>query len=125
MSVVFLAEKRLIQTDSLTHLRGLRLGIDGTHWLKKVMSKEPFAMAMGGVPWNLRGLVERELERFRTFGITPVFVFGGLNVLKKEKPFRAEDSRSGKRNAFWDAYEKGTFAGDNINKATSFGMDDG
>ncbi len=44
----------------------------------------------------------------REWGIIPVFVFQGLNILKKDKPFRGgEDSRSNKRNAFWDAYEKG------------------
>jgi hypothetical protein len=43
----------------------------------------------------------------RSYGITPVFVFNGLNVIRKDKPFSTEDTRPTKRAQAWDYYEKG------------------
>jgi hypothetical protein len=43
----------------------------------------------------------------RSHGITPVFVFNGLNIIRKDKPFSTEDNRPAKRAQAWDLYEKG------------------
>ncbi|RUO95865.1 temperature dependent protein affecting M2 dsRNA replication-domain-containing protein [Jimgerdemannia flammicorona] len=43
----------------------------------------------------------------RSYGIHPFFVFNGLSVLRKDKPFSLEDHRPAKRAAGWEPYEKG------------------
>ncbi|CAG8695863.1 30025_t:CDS:10, partial [Gigaspora margarita] len=106
----FTAERRLVQTSSLTLLRDTRLGIEGAHWLRKILQnivKEPATAALGGIPIGLKAAIEKELELLRSYGITPVFVFNGLSVIRKDKPFSVEDTRPGRRSQAWDLYEKG------------------
>ncbi|CAG8453923.1 4770_t:CDS:10 [Acaulospora morrowiae] len=106
---IFVAERRLAQPSSLTFLKDTRLGIDGTHWLRKLLqnsAKEPTIAALGGVPLGLKAIIERELGLMRSFGITPVFVFTGLSIIRKDKPFSSEDTRPSKRASAWDMYEK-------------------
>lgn len=43
----------------------------------------------------------------RASGIQPIFVFSGLSILRKDKPFSTEDSRPGHRAAGWDFYDRG------------------
>ncbi|CAG8740573.1 2100_t:CDS:2, partial [Racocetra persica] len=107
---IFTAERRLVQTSPLSHLRDVRLGIEGAHWLRKILqgsAKEPATAALGGIPIGLKAAIEKELELMRSYGITPVFVFNGLSVIRKDKPFSVEDTRPGRRSQAWDMYEKG------------------
>ncbi|CAG8489148.1 3402_t:CDS:10 [Paraglomus brasilianum] len=107
---IFTAERHLIQTASLTSLKDVRLGIEGVHWLRKIiqsLGKDSVTAALGGVPIGLKSAIERELEAIKSYGIQPFFVFNGLNVIRKDKPFSGEDTRPSKRAQAWDAYEKG------------------
>ncbi|CAB4431514.1 unnamed protein product [Rhizophagus irregularis] len=106
----FTAERRLVQHNALSNLKDTRLGIEGTHWLRKLLqnsAKEPATAALGGIPIGLKAAIEKELELIKSYGITPVFVFNGLNVIRKDKPFSTEDTRPTKRAQAWDFYEKG------------------
>lgn len=50
------------------------------------------------------------LSRFllhRSHGIQPIFVFSGLSILRKDKPFSIEDARPSHRAAGWDFYDRG------------------
>ncbi|RUS17674.1 hypothetical protein BC937DRAFT_89644 [Endogone sp. FLAS-F59071] len=60
----FTVERRLVQTASISLLKDTRLGIEGNHWLRKILKqlKEPAVVAMGGLPLGLRAAVERELD---------------------------------------------------------------
>jgi len=64
--LVFIAERRLVQQHStLSHLKDTRLGIEGTHWLRKLLQtsvKEPATAALGGIPIGLKAAIEKELE---------------------------------------------------------------
>ncbi|CAG8474579.1 15153_t:CDS:10 [Funneliformis caledonium] len=107
---IFTVERRLVQISQLSSLKDTRLGIDGTHWLRKLLqtsAKESATTALGGIPIGLRSAIEKELELIKSYGITPVFVFNGLNIIRKDKPFSTEDTRPSKRAQAWEAYEKG------------------
>ncbi|KAG0166946.1 hypothetical protein DFQ30_006536, partial [Apophysomyces sp. BC1015] len=104
---VFTAERRLIQTSAVSQLKDVRLGIEGNYWLRKVLAKEPVVVAMGGTPLNLRQSIEREIMAFKANHIQPIFVFPGLSITRKDKPFSSEDSRPSYRATGWDLYEKG------------------
>jgi hypothetical protein len=102
----YLAERRLIQTDKLESLKGIRLGIDAFYWLGKLVSKDAYSVAMGGIPVTLPELIDKELALFKKAEITPIFVFAGLSITKKDKPFAYADTRAMKRAAAWNSYEK-------------------
>ncbi|KAG1559523.1 hypothetical protein G6F46_002736 [Rhizopus delemar] len=103
----FTAERRLIQTSATSQLKDTRLGIEGNDWLRKIVLKEPAVTAMGGLPLRLKESIEKELKHFKTNGITPIFVFPGLSILRKDKPFSKEDTRPNHRATGWEFYEKG------------------
>jgi len=70
----------LISQDHLTTLRGTRIGIDVAYWLRSLQGlKDPFAVALGGVPPAIFQAVNSELPCFKTHGIIPVFVFQGMS----------------------------------------------
>ncbi|KAK9768141.1 hypothetical protein K7432_001435, partial [Basidiobolus ranarum] len=107
---IFTAERRLLQHSSLILLKNIRLGIDGAYWLRKLLQatvREATPAAMGGAPFGLKAAIERELELFKSHDIQPFFVFNGLSLIRKDKPFSSEDTRPQKRANAWDAYEKG------------------
>ncbi|KAJ1980681.1 hypothetical protein H4R33_005417 [Dimargaris cristalligena] len=104
----FTAERQLIQTSPLNVLNGIRVGIDGNHWLRKLLQRvvrDPYPAAMGGIPLGLEAAVERELNAFKSHQIHPFFVFSGVNLLRKDKPFSKPDSRPNKRTNAWKAYD--------------------
>ncbi|CAG8438708.1 9726_t:CDS:10 [Diversispora eburnea] len=106
---IWMKERRLALVSSLANLKDIRLGIEGAHWLRKLLqntAKEPLTAAIGGLPLGLKAAIEKELELLKSFGITPVFVFNGLSVIRKDKPFSTEDNRPAKRAQAWDIYEK-------------------
>lgn len=104
---IFTAERRLIQTSAVSQLKDTRLGIDGNYWLRKVIAKENAVTAMGGLPLRLVESIEKELKGFKSVGIQPIFVFSGLSIIRKDKPFSTEDSRPSHRAAGWDFYDRG------------------
>jgi len=74
-----LAEQQLINRGKLETLQGLRVGIDAVHWLRSIQAlKDPFADALGGVPPGIFGFVDKELEAFKKYNVSPVFVFQGM-----------------------------------------------
>ncbi|KAF9582657.1 hypothetical protein BGW38_010924 [Lunasporangiospora selenospora] len=97
------------QTQPLSTLRDIRLGIDGNVWLRKIITStsEQYLGAIGGTPSTLRAAIEKELENFKTASIHPLFVFSGLSLIRKEKPSVSDDLKIAKRNAAWDAYYAG------------------
>ncbi|TPX30943.1 hypothetical protein SmJEL517_g05584 [Synchytrium microbalum] len=136
----FISERQLLQEAPLAQLKGCRLGIEGTQWVRKIMkgvsrsnavpSMSPLdgsmnsemtaggrvmdtilgtVVAMGGTPplSTLETIIDRELAGFRQYDIQPFFVFNGMSINKRDKPFTAEDLRPGKRNKAWEDYSRG------------------
>jgi hypothetical protein len=99
-----------LQSYHLSTLRGSSLGIDAAYYLDRLLntppSKEPLLSALGGFPLALRMHIEHELDKLRSFRITPVFVFSGMDYVAKEKPSR-ELRDAAKANAqAWELYDQ-------------------
>mmetsp|Transcript_57653 Transcript_57653/g.137121 ORF Transcript_57653/g.137121 Transcript_57653/m.137121 type:complete len:781 (+) Transcript_57653:107-2449(+) len=74
-----LSEQQMIRRENMKMLMGSRVGIDAVYWLRSIQAlKDPFADALGGVPPGIFGFVDRELEHFRKWSITPIFIFQGM-----------------------------------------------
>ncbi|KAJ1979364.1 hypothetical protein H4R34_002858 [Dimargaris verticillata] len=104
---IFTVERSLLQHSPLPILKGTRVGIDGNYWLRRLLRsevRETFSVAMGSVPLDLTTAIERDLRRFEAAGIQPVFVFSGVAMARKDKPFSREDLRPGRRARAWNWY---------------------
>ncbi|KAJ1951246.1 hypothetical protein FBU59_000273 [Linderina macrospora] len=106
---VYLQQASLLQETRLSALSNTRLGIDGNNWLRLLLtgvrSGEP--TAIGGVPQALENAVSKELEFYSKHKITPIFVFSGLAISRKEnRPNLRDDRRSEQRNDAWAHYWK-------------------
>jgi hypothetical protein len=107
----FLSERKLLQTGQVATLAHTRLGIEGTNWLKKITINEPFQVATGGAPLTLVHTLETELDKFKKAQVKPFFVFSGLSLVKKDRPFTSgSDSRALIRSSAWEAYYNGEIA---------------
>uniref|UniRef100_A0A7S2BM54 XPG N-terminal domain-containing protein n=1 Tax=Alexandrium andersonii TaxID=327968 RepID=A0A7S2BM54_9DINO len=74
-----LADQALVHTGKLERLKGVRVGVDAVFWLRSIQAlKDPFADALGGIPPGIFGFVDKELESFKRYDITPLFVFQGV-----------------------------------------------
>lgn len=69
----------LIYSTKIESLRGMKVALDATCWLRSIqMLKDPYADALGGCPPGLFGVVSKELDNFAKLNIQPVFVFDGM-----------------------------------------------
>ncbi|KAF9188053.1 hypothetical protein BGZ50_001569 [Haplosporangium sp. Z 11] len=109
-TIVYTSQKNLISIQPLSILKDIRLGIDGNVWLKKIVStaaSEQYLAGIGGTPSCMRKVIEKELEGFKAASIHPLFVFSGLALIRKDKPYVNDDAKIAKRNAAWDAVNSG------------------
>ncbi|GAA6054763.1 hypothetical protein JCM3770_000931 [Rhodotorula araucariae] len=110
----WLAERGLVKECPLSALAGTRLGIDATHYLRKLLTPrdgasdkhDAFTPAIGGAPLTLTAEIEANMHMLQTLGIKPVFVFNGINPLDRERP-QPTDERSWRRGQAWEHYEQG------------------
>lgn len=74
-----LADQGLVNSSKLNELRGVQVGVDAVFWLRSIQAlKDPFADALGGIPPGIFGFVDKELDSFKEWGITPIFIFQGV-----------------------------------------------
>eukprot|EP00930_Biecheleria_cincta_P050597 TRINITY_DN3578_c0_g3_i1.p1 TRINITY_DN3578_c0_g3~~TRINITY_DN3578_c0_g3_i1.p1 ORF type:complete len:759 (-),score=134.44 TRINITY_DN3578_c0_g3_i1:56-2332(-) len=74
-----LADQGLVNAGKLSELKGVHVGVDAVFWLRSIQAlKDPFADALGGIPPGIFGFVDKELDAFKEYGITPLFVFQGV-----------------------------------------------
>ncbi|KAJ2632233.1 hypothetical protein H4R22_001415 [Coemansia sp. RSA 1290] len=107
---VFVRELKLTQETRIGALSDTRLGIEGHNWLRQLMlsTRDGEPTAMGGVSQALEAAIVKELQFFRSNGITPVFVFSGLLVARKDgRGIFKEDHRPAYRQAAWEQYAHG------------------
>ncbi|KAJ1946242.1 hypothetical protein GGF37_001282 [Kickxella alabastrina] len=106
---VYVRELRLMQDTRVSALGDTRLGIEGHSWLRQLMSntRDGDNVAMDGLPHALEAAIVSELQFFCKHNITPIFVFNGLSVARKDmRPFAKDDHRPAFRNSAWEAYSK-------------------
>lgn len=97
-------------TASLSVLKDTVLGIDGAHYLDKILEsgkKEPLVNALGGTPFTLRQSLEMDIARFREAGIKPLFIFSGCSIVRTEKPLSTPDEVARNRARSWELYDQG------------------
>ncbi|KAK6441843.1 hypothetical protein LTR95_001922 [Oleoguttula sp. CCFEE 5521] len=84
-------------SGTIDQLRDKRVAIDAEDWLNTLLTaqttREPLLPALGGLPFALKKHVNEHLEGFRSAGITPTFVFNGLDLACRDRAAIAKESR--------------------------------
>ncbi|KAI9820963.1 MAG: hypothetical protein M1832_003435 [Thelocarpon impressellum] len=98
------------QTHPLGGLKDSVIGIEAAHYLQRLLatppSKEPLLSALGGFPFALKSHIENELDSMQAAGITPLFVFSGLDVGPKHQPSRDEGLAARANTLAWELYDQ-------------------
>ncbi|KAI5304533.1 hypothetical protein KEM55_000030 [Ascosphaera atra] len=102
------------QSLPLTVLSNSAIGIDASFYLdlhlNRYSSKEPLLPALGGFPFSLKANIERELRVLHDNGVSPVFVFKGLETeCERQEVQRLETPVESARaiEHAWELYAKG------------------
>ena len=112
--IAYLRERKLLQTCPLSALSNTRLGIDGAHYIRTLLSepdsREPLVASTGGLPLALVHRVEADLRNLEALRIKPVFVFAGLPTSSRPPPKgmdQLQERELGVKNEAWTHYENG------------------
>ncbi|KAK5133335.1 hypothetical protein LTR08_007860 [Meristemomyces frigidus] len=98
---------------TLDHFAPCHIAIDAEDYLNNLLTttatREPLLPALGGLPFALQKHVDEDLASFKQAGITPLFVFNGLDVASRD---RAMIGREAKKAAAtlgeaWSIYDQG------------------
>jgi len=107
------AQESLIRNAPLDEFRGTRIGIDAEDYLTSVLiapnTREPLLPALGGLPFSLQKNVDADLKSFQDAGITPIFIFNGVNIASQDRAAAGKQARkaSGTLNDAWSIYDSG------------------
>lgn len=86
------------------------IGIHASHYLdlhlNQHVTKEPLLIALGGFPFALKSHIEREIQALKNAGITPVFVFDGLEIGKPEPDIVAQNQSTRALDQAWEYYDQ-------------------
>ena len=98
------------EASQLEELRGVNVAIDAadylsTRILNHTRGKEPLVPALGGLPLGLQVHVEEDLAKFASYNINPLFIFGGLDLVKQEDPFRQRRDGAQINAHAWSLYD--------------------
>ena len=112
--IAYFRERKLLSTCPLSALSGTRLGIDGVHYIKTLLSevdtREPLVASTGGLPLAISARIETNLRALETLHIKPVFVFAGLPISSKPPPKGLDpvgERELATKNEAWGHYESG------------------
>lgn len=109
---VWAQASNVLENSRLDELTGTVIAIEAAHYLSNRIFndpqwREPLLPALGGVPFAMKRLVEGDLRKFKEHNITPIFVFGGLDVGKKDNTvFEASKKASSTCEAAWELYNQ-------------------
>ena len=96
-----LQDQMLIYSTKIESLRGMKIALDATCWLRSIqMLKDPYADALGGCPPGLFGVISKELENFAKLNIHPIFVFDGMVPPLQHQMFQQTPGQSHLENAW-------------------------
>lgn len=107
------AQEGLIRNAPLDEFRGTRIGIDAEDYLTSLLvapnTREPLLPALGGLPFSLQKNVDADLKSFQEAGITPIFIFNGVNIASQDRAAAGKQARkaSGTLNDAWSIYDSG------------------
>lgn len=119
----FLHSHKLVHTLPLSALKETRLGINLNLYLETLLSSpstsEPLVTALGGSPLALISHIENDLRALERARVKPVFVLGGLQPSRRNRPFSFDDPRVEERKTAWESYEKGDVDGTHLHLSRS------
>eukprot|EP00656_Telonema_subtile_P019341 TRINITY_DN20609_c0_g1_i2.p1 TRINITY_DN20609_c0_g1~~TRINITY_DN20609_c0_g1_i2.p1 ORF type:complete len:358 (+),score=76.53 TRINITY_DN20609_c0_g1_i2:97-1170(+) len=90
----FVQAQGLLNSGKVDKLAGTKLGVDGLRWLLSLPISEPYQVAMGGMYLSLKAAISKALADFRAANITPLFVFSGLQLARRDKSVPRLDSNT-------------------------------
>ncbi|KAJ4362352.1 hypothetical protein N0V83_010445 [Neocucurbitaria cava] len=98
------------ETSDLEQLNNCRVGIEAADYLSQrilnhARAKEPLVPALGGLPLALKQHIEEDLNTFQSVGIEPFFIFSGLDITKKDDPFRQKQDEATVNANAWNLYD--------------------
>ncbi|KAL8431965.1 hypothetical protein Efla_002802 [Eimeria flavescens] len=97
------SERQLLNVSSLCELEGQRVGVDAVYWLRGVPAfADPLLAATGETRKSLLLALEREVHLLRKAGLSPVFVFRGI-----EPPGHRLFAQKQPQQEAWEAYYSG------------------
>ncbi|KAJ6261863.1 hypothetical protein Dda_2662 [Drechslerella dactyloides] len=100
-----------LQTLPISVLKDTVVGVDAGNYLKKIIdgpgTKEPLVPALGGFPFSLRSKIEEDLSQWQQAGITPLFVFSGIQPLRTDKATSMSETTAKNRATAWALYDGG------------------
>jgi len=101
----------LVEVSQLEELKGLRVGIEASDFLRQRIlnhprNKEPLVPALGGLPLAFNQHISNDLSRFQDLGITPFFVFSGLDIAKHDNLTQQRREGADTNAAAWALYDQ-------------------
>jgi hypothetical protein len=98
------------EVSQLEEFAGCTIAVEAADYISTYILnhqwKEPLLPALGGVPFGMKNRVEADLQKFKAFRITPIFVFSGLDFGEKEDVFRLSEVAAEVNEQAWDLYGK-------------------
>lgn len=101
----------LVEFSQLEELAGIRVGIEASDFLRQRIlnnpsGKEPLVPALGGLPFAFNVHISNDLKKFESLGITPFFVFSGLDIAKHDSLTQQRREGAETNAAAWTLYDK-------------------
>src|SRR5436305_4405545 len=89
-------------------------------------SKEPLLSALGGLPYWLKAEIEEDLDQWKKFNLTPLFIFDGLSIVgKEEMALRLAKEGARRSEEAWALYNVAKSAEQTKDTVTAFGNSGG
>lgn len=92
-----------------TDMENAKIGVEATSYLQHMIEEppahEPLLAALGGEPIALKQHIERELDNWKTNGMTPLFVFEGQSTVGSDNVTLAHAAEAlRKTKQAWELY---------------------
>jgi hypothetical protein len=110
----------LAEQSSMENLKDVVVGIEATEYLNRLPKmnypeltrpvQEALLPALGGVPFGLKHIIKHHISVWRKYGITPLFVFNGLDIGKGDPTFNASEENARVSTLAWNQYSTGNAA---------------
>ncbi|KAK5117730.1 hypothetical protein LTR85_008705 [Meristemomyces frigidus] len=107
------AAEGLESLGQLDQFRQMRIAIDAEDYLNTLLTttltREPLLPALGGLPFALQKHVDGDLAGFKDAGITPLFVFNGVDVASKDRTMISREAKKAAAtlSEAWSIYDQG------------------
>jgi hypothetical protein len=105
----------LAQTGSMEQLQGATVGIEAAEYLNRLSKlsvpdidraiEEALLPALGGLPFGLKYVIQQTLDAWKKHEITPVFIFSGLDVGKRDPKFITAEEGARTNAQAWAYYD--------------------